>query len=139
MATAGFRITVEDQKAFAELSGDLNPVHVDAAAARRVVAGVPIVHGMHLLLRTLESCANAIPTGGRVAISAQFSRPVLVGESIRIVRESDSAIALVADGLTVAQLSIESGSATARTSADPFAGVRLPARRHRGPRVLTIE
>ncbi|NLH81948.1 MAG: hypothetical protein GX458_14020, partial [Phyllobacteriaceae bacterium] len=33
--------------AFVALSRDANPVHVDALAARRTAAGVPIVHGVH--------------------------------------------------------------------------------------------
>jgi len=48
------RFTSADQRRFATLSGDVNPVHLDAVASRRVAAGEPIVHGMHLLLRALE-------------------------------------------------------------------------------------
>lgn len=44
-----------DQYRFAELSGDRNPIHLDAVEARRSFLGVPIVHGVHCVLWALES------------------------------------------------------------------------------------
>ena len=41
--------TPADVEAFAAASGDWNPAHVDPLAARRLIAGGPIVHGMHAL------------------------------------------------------------------------------------------
>jgi hypothetical protein len=46
--------TLEDQITFARLSGDSNPLHVDALQARRTQFGRPVVHGAHLLLWSLE-------------------------------------------------------------------------------------
>jgi hypothetical protein len=43
MSMATLRFTPADQRAFARLSGDFNPVHQDPVAARRTVAGEPIV------------------------------------------------------------------------------------------------
>jgi hypothetical protein len=51
--------SMDDQKAFAALSGDYNPMHMDLLASRRMPAGRPVVHGIHLLLRTLECTADA--------------------------------------------------------------------------------
>ncbi len=42
--------SVDDQLAFARLSGDYNPIHLDPVAARRLLFGQPVVHGMHALL-----------------------------------------------------------------------------------------
>ena len=53
------RFSMEDQKVFAALSGDYNPMHMDLLASRRTPAGRPVVHGIHLLLRTLEYAADA--------------------------------------------------------------------------------
>lgn len=46
--------TMADQLAFAALSGDYNPMHVDAVAARRLIYGRPVVHGIHLLVWPLD-------------------------------------------------------------------------------------
>ena len=46
--------TSEDQFAFAELSGDLNPLHMDPILARRLMFGVQVVHGLHALLWSLD-------------------------------------------------------------------------------------
>jgi len=70
-----------DQQGFAALSGDVNPMHMDPVAARRLLAGQPVVHGMHLLLCALDSwpgAAGALP--GR--ITADFSSPVCVGDAV---------------------------------------------------------
>jgi acyl dehydratase len=42
------------QEQFARLSGDRNPMHMDAVAARRTQAGKPVVHGVHTLLWALN-------------------------------------------------------------------------------------
>ena len=36
--------TMDDQRAFARLSGDCNPLHVDAVRARRLLFGGPVIH-----------------------------------------------------------------------------------------------
>ncbi len=46
--------TSEDQIAFAELSGDYNPLHMDAVASRRMLFGSQVVHGIHTLLWALD-------------------------------------------------------------------------------------
>ncbi len=48
-----------DQQAFAELSGDFNPLHLDRHAARREFFGDIVVHGVHGLLRAIDAwCAG---------------------------------------------------------------------------------
>jgi hypothetical protein len=49
------------QRRFAELSGDFNPIHVDALAARRTLAGAPVVHGIHTLLWAIDCLAAEQP------------------------------------------------------------------------------
>ena len=53
--------TEADQSEFAAVSGDRNPMHLDALLARRTQAGVPVVHGVHLLLWGLDALARAEP------------------------------------------------------------------------------
>ena len=49
------KFTFDDQMAFAELSGDYNPLHVDPVAARRLIFGRPVVHGVHAFLWALDN------------------------------------------------------------------------------------
>ena len=74
---ATVRVRPSHHRAFAKLSGDVNPVHMDEAYARRSFAGEPIVHGVHLLLRALD--AHFKSARGAVApltISARFLKPL---------------------------------------------------------------
>ena len=62
-----------DQVAFEKLSGDNNPLHMDAVAARRFLFGRPVVHGIHLVLWALDDWDGVAPFTLR-AIKAQFLR-----------------------------------------------------------------
>ena len=46
-----------NQERLTAASGDRNPMHVDAALARRTQAGAPVVHGVHLLMWVMDSVA----------------------------------------------------------------------------------
>ena len=50
MYEARRKFFLNDQVAFAEISDDYNPVHLDNLIARRSIFGAIIVHGMHLVL-----------------------------------------------------------------------------------------
>lgn len=85
MQIAERTFSAEDQEVFARLSGDRNPMHMDALAARRTQAGAPVVHGMHLLLWSLNALLNEHPDlRGISRIRAQFQKFVLVGEQAAV-------------------------------------------------------
>jgi enoyl reductase-like protein/3-oxoacyl-ACP reductase-like protein/acyl dehydratase len=70
-----------DARPFAEVSGDLNPIHQSTTAARLAGLSGPIVHGMWTaarLHRFAESVGGAI-----VKADAEFLAPVLPGERLR--------------------------------------------------------
>ena len=46
--------TSDDQLAFAKLSGDYNPLHMDPIYARRLLFGRQVVHGLHALLWSVD-------------------------------------------------------------------------------------
>lgn len=73
--------SIEDQMAFAEFSGDINPIHVDPVAARRTLDGQCIVHGMYSLLWALDELA-AQSSVTVVSLSARFVRPIFIGEVV---------------------------------------------------------
>jgi hypothetical protein len=80
MPAASRTFTPEDQSAFAALAGDFNPIHVDALAARRLLFGTPVVHGIHLVLWALESSWPSPAGPARLArLEATFRQPVRVG------------------------------------------------------------
>ncbi|HET6568439.1 MAG TPA: MaoC family dehydratase [Rhodothermales bacterium] len=79
-------LTQEDVRAFAELTGDDNPLHVDAEYARNTRFGKPIIHGVFLLGIVSKVLGRDFPGPGSiaVAISARFLRPVPVGSEITV-------------------------------------------------------
>lgn len=72
---------MEDQLRFASLTGDANPLHVDPVAARRLMTGRPVVHGIHTLLAALE----ALPTLLWPELSGlvcNFANPISIDEEV---------------------------------------------------------
>lgn len=72
--------TLADLTAFAELSGDFNPLHTDPVAARRTQFGECVTHGVFVLMWALD-CLQ-VQSGSKrqwSKISAKFLRPVLTG------------------------------------------------------------
>jgi acyl dehydratase len=89
--------SMEDQKAFAALSGDYNPMHMDQLASRRTPAGRPVAHGMHLLLRTLEYAADAgLPLTTLAQLEVHFGKFAYLGRplTVRLV-SADAATARI--------------------------------------------
>lgn len=86
------QFTIGDQEAFAQLSGDWNPVHVDPVFARRSVAGRAVVHGIHLLVWALDTAARDGHAAGPVAsVKAKFSGFVTIGEEVEVsVSQADA-------------------------------------------------
>lgn len=77
---------------YADASGDRNPIHLDAGAAR--AAGFPgvIAHGMSVLALTCEAIVDRC-VGGDAArvrgVGCRFSSPVQPGEPLEIVLTHD--------------------------------------------------
>ncbi len=81
----------EDQNAFAKLSGDYNPIHIDKIAARRMIFGMPIVHGIHALLWCLDSWLM-----GKTkilllnSINVYFNKPIGLDEEVSLLINNES-------------------------------------------------
>jgi acyl dehydratase len=68
---------------YAAVSGDFNPIHVDAAAARAVGLEGNILQGMCTYAWLADACAGYFGDPGRVRrLRARFSRPVAPGDVI---------------------------------------------------------
>ena len=82
------QFTLEDLKWFAGVSGDWNPVHVDVVAARRLLAGGVVVHGIFTLLWALNEFCR-LNVGGLGNIRARFLRPVLLRQTLFLSKEKN--------------------------------------------------
>jgi len=77
-------ITEADVQAFAGLTGDHNPVHVDNAFAKTTRFGRTIAHGMLTASLISSVLANKLPGEGSVYLgqTLQFVAPVFPGDEI---------------------------------------------------------
>ena len=76
-------VTREDVKAYADASGDQNPLHQDDAVAR--AAGFPgvVAHGMLTMGTMASALLERLGDGATLErLSVQFRSPVFVGETI---------------------------------------------------------
>jgi acyl dehydratase len=119
--------TPADQKWFAALSGDSNPIHMDSIAARRTLAGAPVVHGIHKMLWALNIVATAypelpIPT----SLRASFDRFVSLGETVTVGVSSLDAnqlrVSVTSNGISVMTVSVFLGAERLPESSYDFPG-----------------
>lgn len=78
-------LTMDDVRAFADVSGDDNPIHLDPEyAAQHAPGGTPIVHGALLMAVISKMLGRDFPGAGAVAVSlsCKFLRPVPVGSEV---------------------------------------------------------
>jgi acyl dehydratase len=77
-------LTQADFDAFAALSGDDNPIHVDPAFAARSRFGRTVSHGMLLYGLICAALAEAAPGAAHAAQELVFPAPTFAGEPLRI-------------------------------------------------------
>lgn len=86
--TATRTITQADVAAFAELSGDHNPLHVDEAYAGRGPFGRTVAHGLLGLAAASGLMEQAGFTAGTLVaflgLDWSFRRPIFPGDTIRV-------------------------------------------------------
>jgi acyl dehydratase len=106
---------LDDQQRFATLTGDHNPMHLDARFARRTQARQPAVHGMHLLLWALDVLAREhAGIAAASHIKARFSNFVLTGDDAELnlleLGPRRARMSVTTGRVTAAQVTIEFGS-----------------------------
>lgn len=101
--------STEDQLFFARISRDVNPMHMDPVAARRLITGRQVVHGIHVLLTALEHWRPG-SAGSVASVSCNFNNPVSVGEKVVFSQQQGPAdqwtLDATADGLLCARISL---------------------------------
>jgi len=115
-------VSWEIQERFAALSGDRNPMHMDAVAARRTQAGMPVVHGIHSLLWALESlAARGLLVAPLVRVRVRFLKWVYVGDEAALILSGGEtpdplSFEVAVLGLPVLAVDLTYGERTASTS-----------------------
>ena len=119
--------TIEDQRAFAGLSGDNNPLHVDEVAARRLLFGRPLVHGVHGLIWALDCwlADHDNPVELR-SLNANFVGPIGLNEQTRCavtIRDDGNVdIRITAGGLLATSITLTWILASGAPTVEPLSG-----------------
>jgi 3-hydroxybutyryl-CoA dehydratase len=81
-----FPITEATVRAFAEVSGDANPVHLDEAYAARTVFRGRVAHGMLLGGHISAVLGDDLPGPGSIYLSQtlDFEQPVRIGALVKV-------------------------------------------------------
>lgn len=86
-------VTESDVVAFAGLSGDFNPIHVDHESARAGAFGRPVAHGL-LGLAIAGGLASHAPRVATLAFLAiqewHFLQPIAFGDTVRVLTRVES-------------------------------------------------
>lgn len=77
------KFDIIDQKLFSNLSNDFNPIHLDQNYIRRTIFNKLVVHGIHLLLWSIDKIKfNEFPFRYINEIRSTFKKAVYVGDQI---------------------------------------------------------
>lgn len=142
-ASIEHRITASDVEAFAALTGDDNPLHLDPSFAAATPFGRPIAHGMlsasfvSTVIGTLLPGPGALWTGVRLS----FVRPAFVGDRLsvrlRVRHRSEATRTLVLDVSVLGRGEVLiDGEATVRMLA-PDAADRSPPAVNKGTVIVS--
>lgn len=129
-----FQITLDESRTFARLSGDWNPLHVDPVVARRLMFGSTVVHGVDILLRTLDEVFRQNGSGAIAKLNVTFASPLRTGaaatiESSEEVGDDPSTIVfkVMSEGRLVQRVALTIGNARASEPAPVFCAAAAPA------------
>jgi 3-hydroxybutyryl-CoA dehydratase len=91
-ATFAKTITEADINAYANLTGDFNPLHIDEEYAQTTRFGGRIAHGMLIVGLVSTVLGTKLPGPGAIYVSQQikFLNPVRIGDTITAVVEVKS-------------------------------------------------
>jgi acyl dehydratase len=120
-----FSVTRADLVAYAEASGDHNPIHQDDEVARSVGLPGVIAHGMYTMALAARAVADWYPGAELVSIGCKFTNPVVVPAEGAIEVEVAGEAKGSDDGLTTIALAVTSGGQ--KVLGMPKAVVRAPA------------
>ena len=120
------RVNEHDLKAFAAVSGDANPIHMDEAYAATTLMKARVVHGM-LLGGYISALLGAeLPGPGAIYLSQtlSFKRPVRIGDEVTVratVRAVNDQDVTLATTCLVRRKACVDGEAVVRVARRPAA------------------
>uniref|UniRef100_Q01X46 MaoC domain protein dehydratase n=1 Tax=Solibacter usitatus (strain Ellin6076) TaxID=234267 RepID=Q01X46_SOLUE len=116
--------SLDDVRAFARVSGDYNPIHIDPVAARRLIFGGAVAHGLSVVCRVLDRvAAEGLPVGNLSRLEVVFRKPVLIDTKVivTITGEASRLRAVVAsDGSTRVSIKMEFTGGQSRSNGRPL-------------------
>lgn len=92
--TARLQVTEAAIRAYAELTNDFNPIHLDADFAASTPMGRPIAHGtmsLGLIWQALGKSLSADALSG-VDLDVRFVKPVYIGDVVTAGGEADDQV-----------------------------------------------
>src|SRR5687767_8975055 len=109
LARQVFTVTRADLVAYAQASGDDNPIHQDESVARSVGLPGVIAHGMYTMALAARAVSAWFPGAEVVSFGCKFTNPVVVpaegGVEIEVAGDSSTGD----DGLTTVTLTVTCG------------------------------
>ena len=123
-------VSEQDIVLFAVISGDANPVHLDAEYARTTIFGERIAHGMFTGSLVSAALAMTLPGPGSIYLgqSLKFRRPVKINDTItvrlEVTEKRDAKKIVVLDCLVSNQHGYKVATGTAEVIA-PAEKIRL--------------
>ena len=84
-----YSIGLGDSTRFAKLSADYNPLHINEIAARRTMFGSTVCHGIHILLKALDSIlfqSDSVINLSRLKVV--FRKPLRTGQHFRVKHDN---------------------------------------------------
>ena len=103
-----FQVTRADLVAYAEASGDHNPIHQDEEVARSVGLPGVIAHGMYTMALAARAIADWYPGAELVSLGCKFTAPVVVPAEGAVEVEVAGVAKESEDGLTTVSLTVTS-------------------------------
>ena len=125
LETKTYLVTRADLVAYAEASGDHNPIHQDDEVARSVGLPGVIAHGMYTMALAARAVADWYPGAELVSIGCKFTNPVVVPADGAVEVEVAGEAKGSDDGLTMLTLTVTSGGQ--KVLGMPKAVVRAPS------------
>ncbi|WP_432476491.1 MaoC/PaaZ C-terminal domain-containing protein [Nocardioides sp. GXQ0305] len=101
-----YAVTRADLVAYADASGDHNPIHQDEAVARSVGLPDVIAHGMYTMALAARAVSDWTGAAEVVELGCKFTRPVVVPADGTVTVRVAGTVKSVDDGLATLALEV---------------------------------